>query len=86
MVYWSGFGKEIPSEFGLYCAKTVGSEDRDSLMRKGKTLENKNHKKGTIKFASAPLPVPQAAADGVVHDDLCCLRRFQRGNLKIVPT
>jgi len=41
---------------------------------------------GPIEFPSVTLPVPQAAADGLVHDDLSSLRRLQRGKLKTVPT
>jgi len=41
---------------------------------------------GPIEFPSVTLPVLQAAADGLVHDDLSSLRRLQRGKLKTVPT
>src|SRR6267378_4787197 len=41
---------------------------------------------GQIEFAGVPLPVPQAAAGSVAHDDVSSCFRLQRGNLKIIST
>src|SRR5258708_38322959 len=48
--------------------------------------ENKNQKEEPIEFASVTLSVPQVAANTVAHDDLSCLRRLPRGDLKTLPT
>ena len=47
--------------------------------------KNENRQDGPVEFGTVTLPVPQAAASGLLLDDLSCLHCRRSGNIKTVP-